>query len=63
MKNYYDYTIKKGYDKDVFAKTVELLMNNLKDIEESEYDDDIYDEYQQQKTTKTKKEKWNGKIL
>jgi len=46
MENFYDYTITKSYNKEVFAKTVELLMKNLKDIEESEYDEDMYDESQ-----------------
>ena len=48
MENFYDYTIAKSYNKEVFAKTVELLMKNLKDIEESEYDEDMYDESQWQ---------------
>lgn len=46
MKNYYDYIIAKNYDKTIFAKTVELIMQNVKDIEGSEYDEDLYDEYQ-----------------
>lgn len=46
MENFYDYTITKSYNKEVFAKTVELLMKNLKNIEESEYDEDMYDESQ-----------------
>ncbi|MBE7027270.1 MAG: hypothetical protein E7410_06910 [Ruminococcaceae bacterium] len=46
MENFYDYTITKNYNKEIFAKTVELLMKNLKNIEESEYDEDMYDESQ-----------------
>lgn len=46
METFYDYTITKSCNKEVFAKTVELLMKNLKDIEESEYDEDMYDESQ-----------------
>ena len=46
MKNYFDYTIVKSYDKTIFAKTVELIMQNVKGIEKSEYDKDLYDENQ-----------------
>ena len=48
MKNYYDYTIVSNYDKTVFEKTVELIMKNIKDIIETEYDEDMYDELQVQ---------------
>jgi len=34
MENFYDYTITKNYNKEIFAKTVELLMKNLKKLED-----------------------------
>lgn len=46
MENYYDYTIAKSYDKTIFAKTVKLIMQNVNDIEETDYDEDMYDELQ-----------------